>query len=202
VFVYVLSNLAYLQIFGLGGLRQTNAVGADLMRIIAGPMAAVLLSVMICVAALSTVNATILTGARVYYALGNDVPCLSMLGAWNERGDTPTRALALQGLITLSLILFGAMTENGISTMVAYTAPVFWLFMLMSAISLIALRRRDPDKHRPFEVPFYPYTPLLFAATCFGLLWSSALYAGPGAIVGLIVLGAGIPLLFFRNKEV
>lgn len=202
VFVYVLSNLAYLQIFGLGGLRQTNAVGADLMRIIAGPMAAVLLSVMICVAALSTVNATILTGARVYYALGNDVPCLSMLGAWNERGDTPTRALALQGLITLSLILFGAMTENGISTMVAYTAPVFWLFMLMSAISLIALRRRDPNKHRPFKVPFYPYTPLLFAATCFGLLWSSALYAGPGAIVGLIVLGAGIPLLFFRNKEV
>lgn len=202
IVVYVLSNLAYLHIFGLEGLRQTNAVGAELMRIIAGPMAAVLLSITICMAALSTINATILTGARVYYALGNDVPCLSALGAWNEGNSTPTRALVLQGIITLGLILFGAMTENGISTMVAYTAPVFWLFMLMSAISLIALRRRDPDRKRPFRVPLYPLTPLLFAATCAGLLWSSTLYAGPGAIIGLLVLAAGIPLLFLRNKEV
>src|SRR5690606_30740539 len=156
VCIYVLSNLAYLQIFGLDGLRRTNAVGAELMRIIAGPMAAVLLSVMICLAALSTINATILTGARVYYALGNDVPCLSVLGAWNDRSDTPVRALMLQGVITLGLILFGAMSENGIRTMVAYTAPVFWLFMLMSAASLIALRRRNPDRILPFKVPLYP----------------------------------------------
>jgi amino acid transporter len=200
--VYVLANLAYLQIFGLDGLRQTHAVGADLMRIIAGPMAAVLLSMMICLAALSTINATILTGARVYYALGRDVPRLSMLGSWNESGGTPTRALLVQGVITLGLILFGAMTENGIATMVAYTAPVFWLFMLLSALSLLVLRRRDPLRLRPFRVPLYPFTPLVFAATCLGLLWSSTLYAGPGAFVGLIVLTAGTPLLWLRSKAI
>lgn len=198
--VYLLANLAYLQIFGLDGLRRTHAVGAELMRIVAGPMAAIALSMMVCLAALSTINATILTGARVYYALGRDLPQLRALGAWNERGETPSRALLLQGLITLGLLLFGALSDNGIATMVAYTAPVFWLFMLMSVAALFMLRRREPHRERPFRVPFYPFTPLLFAAACVGLLWSSTQYAGSGAVLGLVVLGAGLPLLLLRRR--
>jgi basic amino acid/polyamine antiporter, APA family len=196
---YLFANLAYLHIFGLEGLRQSDAVGADLMTVVAGPLAAVLLSLMVCLAALSTMNATILTGSRVYYALGRDIPRLRMLGAWNERGSTPSRALMVQGAITLVLIVFGAMTQDGIQTMVAFTAPVFWLFMMLSAGSVIALRRRDPTRERPFRVPFYPLTPILFALSCLGLLWSSTLYAGMGAFVGLAVLVAGIPLLFLRK---
>lgn len=199
--VYVLVNLAYLHIFGLEGLRQTSAVGAELMRIVAGPMGAVLLSLMVCVAALSTINATILTGARVYYALGQDRPQLSVLATWHSRRGTPSRALLLQGAITLILIAFGAWSGEGISTMVAYTAPVFWLFMLLMAVALLILRRRDPHRTRPFRVPWYPFTPLLFAATCLGLLCSSTLYAGPGALLGLLVLAAGTPLLLLRNRE-
>ncbi len=198
--IYLLANLAYLQIFGLDGLRQTHAVGAELMRSVAGPMAAALLSVMVCLAALSTINATILTGARVYYALGRDVPRLAVLGAWSDRGETPARALLLQGAITLGLVLFGALTGNGISTMVAYTAPVFWLFMLLTALAVLRLRQRDPDALRPFRVPLYPLTPLLFAATCAGLFWSSVVYAGPGAVIGLLVLLAGLPLLAMRKR--
>jgi amino acid transporter len=199
--VYVLANLAYLNIFGLEGLRGVEAVGAELMRIIAGPMAAAMLSVMVCLAALSTINASIMTGARVYYAIGRDVPSLSVLGAWNDKGSTPVRALMLQGLITLGLIVFGALSKDGISTMVAYTAPVFWLFMLLTALSVIALRRRDPQRSRPFKVPLYPLLPIVFAATCLGLLWSSAVYAGPGAIAGLVVLVAGVPLLMLRRRS-
>lgn len=199
--VYVLANLAYLQIFGLEGLRQSNAVGADLIRMVAGPMAAAVLSLTICVAALSTINACILTGARVYYAIGRDVPSLSVLGAWNDSGETPVRALLLQGIITLGLVLFGAFSQNGIAAMVAYTAPVFWLFMLLTAASVLVLRYREPLRPRPFRVPLYPFTPLLFVATCLGLLWSSTLYAGPGAFVGLIVLATGLPLLLLRRTE-
>jgi hypothetical protein len=98
--VYLLANLAYLHIFGLQGLRDTGAVGAALMRIAFGEAAAVALSLMVCIAALSTMNATILTGARVYYALGHDIPQLSMLASWSDRGATPTRALLVQGIIT------------------------------------------------------------------------------------------------------
>lgn len=198
--VYLLVNLAYLHIFGLGGLRQTSAVGAELMHIVAGPMGAVLLSLMVCIAALSTINATILTGARVYYALGRDLPTLSALATWHEKSGTPRSALILQSGITLALIAFGAWSGDGISTMVAYTAPVFWLFMLLMATALLILRRKDSQQARPFRVPLYPLTPLLFAVTCLGLLWSSTLYAGPGALVGLVVLALGAPLLLLRSR--
>ena len=138
---------------------------------------------------------------RVYYALGRDVPLLAFIGRWNERGATPVRALLLQCVLTLPLILFGALSANGVETMVAYTAPVFWLFMSLVALALIRLRQRQPWVRRPFSVPLYPLTPLLFAATCLGLLYSSTLYAGSGALLGLLVLGAGLPLLALQRPQ-
>ncbi|MEW9047943.1 APC family permease [Stutzerimonas stutzeri] len=197
--LYLLTNLALLQIFGLQALSQSDAIGADLMEIVAGSWAAQGLSLLICFTALSTLNATILTGARVYYALGRDVPRLHRLAAWNERGSTPVRALLVQAAITLLLILFGALSQSGVQAMVAYTAPVFWFFMCMTALSLLRLRRLEPSAPRPFRVPWYPWLPLLFASSCLGLFVSSTLYAGPGALLGLLVLAFGLPLLLVRS---
>jgi len=201
--VYLLTNLAYLRIFGLQGLRDAQAVGAGAMALVAGPYAAWLISALVCATALSTINATILTGARVYYALGRDVAPLRALGIWHGRGATPRRALLLQGAITLALIGFGAWQAHGVEAMVAYTAPVFWLFMMLVAASVWRLRRIDPRRTRPFCTPGYPLIPLCFALCCAGLLWSSAVYAGAGAWMGLAVLAAGVPLLWLdrRKKE-
>ncbi|MDH2245891.1 amino acid permease [Pseudomonas sp. GD03855] len=197
--LYLLSNIALLQIFGLQALRQSDAIGADLLEVVTGSWAAQGLSLLICLTALSTINATILTGARVYYALGRDVPRLGMLGAWNERGSTPVRALLVQAAITLLLILFGALSQSGVQAMVAYTAPVFWFFMCMTALSLLRLRKLQPDAPRPFKVPFYPALPLVFAASCLALFISSTLYAGADALLGLLVLASGLPLLLMRG---
>lgn len=192
---YVLTNLALLEIFGLQRLRDTPALGAEVMQLAAGPYAAALLSLTICATALSTINGTIITGARVYYALGRDVPRLHALSGRSARNDTPVSALLAQGLITLALVALGAYSKNSVQTMVAYTAPVFWLFMLLVAASVWRLRRLDPDRPRPFRVPLYPFPPLLLILTCAGLVVSSTMYAGAGALIGLVVLAAGIPLL-------
>jgi amino acid transporter len=192
---YVLTNLALLEIFGLQGLRDTPALGADVMQLAAGPYAAALLSLMICATALSTINGTIITGARVYYALGRDVPQLRGLSGWSARNATPVAALLAQGAITLALVALGAFSQNSVQTMVAYTAPVFWIFMLLVAASVWRLRQIDPDRARPFRVPLYPLPPLLLALTCAGLVYSSAVYAGAGALIGLAVLAAGVPML-------
>ncbi|AWQ03294.1 probable amino acid permease [Bordetella bronchiseptica MO149] len=192
---YLLTNLALLQIFGLQGLRETRAVAATLMTLAAGPYAAIVLSLLVCVTALSTINGTILTGARVYSALGRDVPRLRPLAGWSMRGQTPTPALLAQGAITLVLLGYGAYAHDGVQTLVAYTAPVFWLFMLLVAASVWRLRRLDPHRPRPFRVPLYPLPPLLLGLTCAGLVWSSARYAGVGALLGLAVLAAGLPAL-------
>ena len=198
--VYLLVNFAYLRIFGLDGLRATLAVGADLMQLVAGPWAAVVLSLLVCCTAVGTINGSIFTGGRMYYALGRDVPALRALGAWSSRGATPVRALLVQGLITLLLILFGVLSKGGVQAMVAYTAPVFWLFMFLTASSVVVLRLRDKDRHRPFRVPLYPLTPVLFALSCLALFWSSVQYAGAGALLGLVVLVAGLPLLWLGRR--
>ncbi len=201
VALYVLVNLAYLQVFGLEGLRNTHAVGADMSRLLAGPWAAVLLSVLVCCTALGTVNACIFTGGRVYVSLGRDVPALKSLGAWSEERETPVRALWLQGAITLALVAFGAWTENGLQAMVAYTSPVFWLFMCLTGLALIRLRQRDAHHPRPFRVPLYPVMPLILALVCLGLFWSSVNYAGSGSLLGLLVLGLGAPLCWLRRRS-
>ena len=79
--------------------------------------------------------------------------------------------------------------------MVDFTAPVFWLFFLLVGVSLFILRFRDKQIHRPFEVPLYPLTPVIFCLTCGYLLYSSIAYTEIGALVGVAVVLAGIPFL-------
>lgn len=201
VFIYILMNLAYLHAFGLQGLRASEAPAADLMRVAAGGLGAAVLSITVCAAAVSTLNATIFTGARVYYALGRDLPALQRLGKWDERGDNPTTGIVVQCVIALALVLLGAATRDGFQAMVDYTAPVFWFFMLLVGASLFVLRWRDPGRERPFRVPLYPVTPLLFCLTAGYLLYSSLAYTGLGALIGVAVLAVGAPLVWMGRSQ-
>jgi basic amino acid/polyamine antiporter, APA family len=194
--IYILLNLAYLNVLGLDGIRKSSAVGADAVRKVAGSHGAIALALVICCAALSALNGTIFTGARLYRAVGNDLPMLKRLGLDASRGGSPTVAFAAQGAVAMSLIVFGAMTRDGFQAMVAYTAPVFWLFLLLVGISYFVLRRREPDHPRPFRVPLYPFVPALFCLTCAYLLYASLAYTGLGALVGVTVLLIGVPVVW------
>ena len=195
VAIYSVVNYAFLHSMGLEALRRSDAVGADLMRRVAGDAGNYFLSLIVVVAALSTLNGTIFTGARVYHALGQDFEAAKRFTAWNLRGATPANGLLLQGVIALCLVAFGATERSGFQAMVDYTAPVFWLFLLLVGISLVVLRWKDPERRLPFSVPFYPLTPILFCATCMYMIYASVSYTGVGAVVGLAVLVAGLPLL-------
>ena len=105
-------------------------------------------------------------------------------GAGTRGRARPVNALWLQGAVALAWCSSARSTRNGFETMVEYTAPVFWLFFLLTGVSLLVLRRQEPDVPRPFRVPLYPVTPLLFCATCAYLLYASLAYAGVGALVG------------------
>ncbi|BAY32226.1 amino acid permease-associated region [Nostoc carneum NIES-2107] len=197
--IYLLINLAYLRGLGLTGMAKSEAVASSLMDRTVGTSGALFLSILVAICTLGAINATILTGARSNYALGQDFSMFSFMGGWQQQKETPTQALLMQGAIALSLVFLGTITRNGFETMVEYTAPVFWFFFLLSAISLFVLRQRDAQINRPFQVPFYPWIPLLFCIICGYLLYSSLAYTGIGAIVGVLVVGAGIPLLLWNN---
>lgn len=198
--LYVVVNLAFLRALGLEGLRASDAVAADAMRAALGDGGAVVFALAICCAALSTLNATIFTGARLYYAIGQDLPGLARFDRWDARANTPTNALLLQSGLALLLVGFGAATRGGFQAMVEYTAPVFWFFLLLVGVSLFVLRRRGGAAEGRFRVPLYPLTPLVFCLTCAYLLYSSVVYAGIGSLVGVGVLALGLPLVALRGR--
>jgi len=206
--IYVLLNLAYLNVLGLDGMKASQAVAADLMKATLGGAGVVVLSLIVIAASLSTLNATVFTGARTNYAVGRDYPIFSALGVWKERSNTPVNALLVQGAIALLLVFLASFTPDGFETMVAYTAPAFWLFFLLTGVSLFILRRQQPINAEPFRVPLYPLTPILFCLMCAYMLWSSANYAmskDPGSIgaqLGIGVLLLGLPLMWFARKSV
>lgn len=197
--LYLLANAAYVAALGFGGLARSTAVAVDVMRAAAGTWGAVAVGVIVMASTLSSANATMITGARGSFAVGRDTAPLSALGVWRDagagRGGTPRHALIVQTGIALVLVALGGAARAGFETMVAYTAPVFWLTLLLMGCALVVLRRRDPDRDRPYRVPLYPVTPLLFCATSAALLHSSVRYAGRGALLGIAVLAAGIPVL-------
>ena len=207
--LYLLVNIAYLAALGLGGMRESKAVAADVMRLIAGDKGAVLIALVVCVSALTTMNAAIFTGARTTWAFGRDFVPFAKLGTWRESGSTPANALLLQGAVMLALVVAGSFTQDGFSAMVAYTAPVFWTFFLLTGITLFIFRARGGDAPA-FKVPFHPVVTLAFCAMCVYMLYSSIDYIrnphfgpkfGNMVLAGIAVMLAGIPLYFLAGKR-
>jgi APA family basic amino acid/polyamine antiporter len=198
--LYFAVAFVYLKAMGFEGLTKSSAIAADVMRAAFGPTGAAAIAIFVCGSAISTLNATIFTGGRIYYALGRDLPWLAKFGRWDAAGENPAKAFLLQGAVALALVLLSIFIgENGFRTMVDYTAPVFWLFMTLIGISLFLFRHRGEGEAEGYCVPFYPVTPLIFVATCLYMLWSSVDYVREGSLAGLAVLLAGVPLLFFRS---
>jgi basic amino acid/polyamine antiporter, APA family len=198
--IYLLINFAYIHGLGLGSMEKVKAPAAELMRRAWGENGARFVSVLIAVSALGSANATIFTGSRTNYALGRDFSIFRFLGRWSEQ-ETPKNSLIVQSVIALLLVLLGAITRKGFSTMVDYTAPVFWFFFLLSGVALIVLRYREPEVSRPFRVPLYPIIPLIFCGICGYMLHSSLAYTGIGATIGVGVLLTGIPLLILNQRS-
>ncbi len=199
--LYVLMNLAALHALGFAGLASSEAVAAEVMRRALGDGGAAAISAAVAVAALTSANATAITGGRTAAALGRRFNALRWLGRWDMRRDTPGNALLAQGAVALALVVAGAFARDGFQLAVEYTAPVFWFFLLLVGVALFVLRQRFPEVERPFRAPLYPVLPAVFCATTAYLLWSSLAYTGWGAFAGVAVLGAGAVLLLFLKPD-
>jgi len=114
-------------------------------------------------------------------------------------------AFLIQGAIALALVAFGALQHDGFEAMVEFTAPVFWSFLMLVGIALFVLRARDGSAERPFRVPLFPLTPIVFCVACAWLAYSSIAYAASrnAVHVSLLVMAAGVvAMLFLRRGSV
>ena len=198
--LYILMTWAYWQGLGFHGMMRSRAIAADLMQIVFGPAARTIISLMIAISVLTSINATIIVGARTSYAMGRDWPLLHKLGVWDTCRDTPANALWVQSIASLLLVVLGGWIGSGFKSMVEFTAPVFWICFLLAGISLFVLRFREPQTPRPFKVPLYPLVPLIFCVTCLSYVYDQSLGGVNAAWIGVAVLLIGVILLLLVNR--
>jgi APA family basic amino acid/polyamine antiporter len=200
--IYLLVNLAYLKGLGFAAMARSDAVAADLLKAVWGGTGETIISFVVAIAALTSVNGSIIVGARSNYALGRDWSILGYLGRWDEASGSPRNALLVQGAIALALVIFGAIQKAGFKGLVEYSLPVFWGFFLLVGVAVFVLRRKEPDVPRPFRVPGYPVVPAIFVLMCAYLLYSSLAYHRTHALWGLVVLAlGGIVMLVGARKK-
>lgn len=180
--VYVLVNAAFVHALGMVGMREAKAVAADVVQLAWGDLGERAVSLLVAVSALGAINGMIFTGARIYYALGAEHRMFRPLGIWNAQCDTPLWAVLAQGTVALGLV--GGFAANadgaasgGFEKMVKVSFPPFWLFLLLVGVAVFRLRAREPKMNRPFRVPGYPLTTLLFCGGAAFMLWASVSHA-------------------------
>jgi amino acid transporter len=207
--IYILVNVAFLKGLGLAG-TASKTVAVDLLTLAVGDYAGRAISLLICFSCLGAINGTLFAGSRIYYAVGTDHKLVSWLGNWSGRFDAPVRALLFQGgTAVLWTMLFG--NEQGFSRLLIFTAPVFWFFAFMVAVSVIVLREKDRDTPRQHQVVFYPWLPIFFALSCAFMFQSSVTYAlsnwqtktgwAPEALASVGVICAGIAVATFAIRK-
>jgi amino acid transporter len=200
--IYLLVNLACLAGLGFEAAAGSSAVAADVLGLALGRWGVWAMSLLVAVSALGALNGMIFTSSRIFAEFGADHRLFAPLGRWSRR-HTPVWSLLLQGVLSAGVVLAVGLLpggKGGFEQLVNGTAGVFWVFFLLTGVALFALRRRDPHVERPFPVPGYPVTPLLFCGFCAVMIYASARASPVWTALGLVVVLAGLPLYALSQR--
>lgn len=198
--IYLIVNFTYLTILSIPDLTEINASGIKIAAVEAvrsfwGSGGALFISLLILVTTLSCTNASILTGARPYYAMARDqlfFPSMSKI----NKNNVPGTSLMWQGIWSAVLILSGNFDQ--ITDMLIFTVFIFYG---ATSLGVFILRRKMPDAHRPYKVWGYPFVPAIFVLFCIGLFFNTIITRPREAAIGMTLILAGIPVyLYLKNK--
>lgn len=175
-----------------------------------GPWAGSMMSVGLVLSTLGTINSNLLTSPRVTYAMGRDGLLPPAFGSLHPRYRTPMVAIYFQAVMACLMVIGSALliqyTEyfnkrtifDLLTDCIVFAASLFYT---ASIAALIVLRRKQPDRTRPFRTPGYPWTPILYIIA---YLWFilSILYEQPiEGLFGILLILIGIPYFLRRAKS-
>lgn len=193
--VYLLANLAYLAALGPERAAQSDTIAATSMATTLGPRASKLVSLIILVSVFSAINSVCLTAPRVFYAMAGDKLFFRQLAEVHPRFRTPAFAVVALGIWSAILTCLGKFQE-----LVNYTMFVAWIFYGLGAASIFVYRRRHPQLPRPYSVPGYPWTPLLFVAAAAALVLNVIVSTPKSGALGLLIVAIGLPAYLIWRK--
>jgi APA family basic amino acid/polyamine antiporter len=167
-------------------------------RAIFGDSGARFINIAILLSMFGALNGSILTGARIFYAMADDGLFFRKFASVHPRYFTPAVALVGQALWAGLLILSGRYRE-----LTTYVVFASWVFYSLSALALIRLRRTRPDLERPYMSWGYPYSQLLFVIAAIGIILNTLWVSPRESMVGLAIIFLGIPVFWiWESREV
>ncbi len=196
VLLYMLANLAYLRVLSPAEIAASDRVALTAMTRVTGEWGGKLLTAAILCSILGAMNALILAGPRAYYQMARDGLFLERVSRVHPRWRTPVEALLFQGLWSAFLVL----VIGGFSQLFTYVIFGGWIFYALAVLSVIALRRKEPEMTRPYRVPGYPVVPLLFGATALAIVVNTLIETPRESLLGLAFIALGIPIYWIQLR--
>src|SRR5689334_7667513 len=196
VAVYLLANLAYLRVLGPGGLAASSAPAAAVMRAVLGPVGSTIIAAGIAVSTFGFLNLVILVTPRVFLAMAADGVFFPALARLHPEYRTPTAALLLQAVWAIVLTLSGTFGQ-----LVSYVAFGDWIFFGLTVAGLFVYRTRDRLRAPGYQVPGYPWTPLLFVVAAAFVVVSSVRASPMHALIGAGLIAVGVPVYLLQRRN-
>jgi basic amino acid/polyamine antiporter, APA family len=194
ILVYVVVNVAYLYILPLSVIAGSKIVAATAANVIFGATGAAFISAAVMFSSFGSLNGSILSSARVPFAMAQDGLFFKIFSKIHPRFHTPGNSLIVQGIWSSCLVFSG--TFDIITDYVIFAA---WLFYALGAFGVFVLRKKMPDTPRAYKVWAYPMTPIVFIVFATAFLINTIVSAPFNAAMGLFLILLGLPFLWLRK---
>lgn len=202
--VYGLANLAYHVALPMDEIvsarstahRDALPVASKAAQTFLGANGPALVSIIFILSTLGTLNGSILTNARIPYAMARDGLFLTSVGNLSERSKVPVVSIILQAIWASVLALSGTFDQ-----LTDYVIFASWIFYGATTAAVFVLRKKMPDAPRPYRTLGYPIVPLVFVLVA-GWLTINTLKTSPvPSLLGLALIALGLPVYFFQKKN-
>jgi len=198
--LYLAVNFLYIYLMPVAVMTESSLIGSNVFHILYGKYGRKIFEMVVVIASLGSINATIITGSRITYAMAKDNAVFAYLEKISEHYGAPYRAVIINALWASILILLGTFAK-----LLFFTGMLVWLFFALAAAGIFILRRKFPSIERPYKVWGYPVTPAVFILVSAALFVNTLVFNPLPSLAGLCLLASGIPVYFvsklFRNRE-
>jgi APA family basic amino acid/polyamine antiporter len=191
VATYLAINAAYLYALPVADLAASEAVAVDAVTRVAGAGGAAVIAALVMLSTFGGLNAGLMTGPRVYYAMAEDGLFFRRVAAVHPRFGTPHVAVAL--LVVLTAI--NASVRNFEELAEAFVL-LLYPFLALTVAAVFVLRRRRPDLARPYRTAGYPLVPAVFLVGTVAMMANSLLQRPKTTLLGAAIVAAGVPVYF------
>ena len=197
VCLYALTNITYHRTLGIEGMRESTIVASDVLTILIGPIGAALIAILVIISASGSINGTMMTAPRVYYAMAKDGLFFKWLGHVHPRFRTPSRAITVHCLWAGAILLIRGTFET-IATGLVFTILIFYG---LSTLSLFKMRKDNIGGTDIFRVPLYPVLPIIFVLVIVVLLVLRVVFEWQNSATDLVFIVTGIPFAIYWVRK-